>query len=278
MKKTYTILSMMLGSAMMLTAAPAPDQSEAERVSAAQDIVSIKPNEDKSGLSLSIAGFELGLSNRGQAAAKSSEQKKTASKKPYRNKIAVFELGFSQMRDVDYSDYPTRSSDFMDMTPGRSIQFGLNIFTAGYGFDRGGHVGLSTALGLYWNNYVFYDKTTCIGEETGRIAPYAVGGDPKKSKMRNFGLRVPLTLDINMGEIIVSAGGFGEWDLRSYTKTTSPKQYTDLKYTDPLQYGLLGKIGYNGVYVYCNYYLSDMFKPDKGPEGSVLTVGLGLGF
>ena len=65
MKKTYTILSMMLGSAMMLTAAPAPDQSEAERVSAAQDIVSIKPNEDKSGLSLSIAGFELGLSNPG---------------------------------------------------------------------------------------------------------------------------------------------------------------------------------------------------------------------
>lgn len=277
MKKICTILSMTFLATLMLTAAPVGDRSDEERVAAAKDVVSIKPNEDKSGLSLSIAGFELGLSNRGQAAAKSSEQKKTASKKPYRNKIAVFELGFSQMRDVDYGDYPTRSSDFMDMAPGRSIQFGLNLFTAGYGFDRGGHVGLSTGLGLYWNNYVFYDKTTCIGEETGRIAPYTVSGDPQKSKMRNFGLRVPLTLDVNLGEIFLSAGGFGEYDLRSYTKTAPPKRYTDLKYTDPLQYGLLGKIGYDGIYVYCNYYLSNMFKPDKGPAGSVLTIGLGIG-
>lgn len=276
MKKFFTILSLMLGSVTMLVAAPSPDENEAERVSAARDIVSIKPNEDKSGLSLSIAGFELGISNHDQA-GKTSGQKKAAEKKPYRNKIAVFELGFSQMRDVDYSDYPTRTSDFMDMTPGRSIQFGLNLFTAGYGFDRYGIAGLSTGLGLYWNNYVFSDKTTCIGEETGRIAPYAIGGDPQKSKMRNFGFRVPLTLDINMGEIFVSAGGFGEWDLRSYTKTAPPKQYTDLKYTDPLQYGLLGKIGYDGICVYCNYYLSNMFKPDKGPQGSVLTIGLGIG-
>jgi len=283
MRKIYSLVLLFTAGALTTAgAADLQDQPQAQDLKAAEDLVKIRKTPDKSGLSLSVAGFEFELSSRetsGEAKGKQpgDSGKYRKRRRSYQSRVASIELGFSQMRGADYSAYPPGTPEFMDMNLGRSIQLGLNLFKAGYGFDREGHVGISSALGIYWNNYVFTDKTVCIGEENGRIEPYTVSGDPKKSKMRNLGLRVPLTLDANLGELFLSLGGFGELDVRSYTKTTSPKKYADLNYTDPLQYGLIGRIGYHGIYVYGNYFLSNMFKSGKGPEGTILTIGLGIG-
>jgi hypothetical protein len=44
----------------------------------------------------------------------------------------------------------------------------------------------------------------------------------------------------------------------------------------PLQYGLFAKVGYNNMYFYGNYALSEVFEAGKGPNTNTACLGIGL--
>lgn len=278
-KLLLSILSIFcLGS---LCAAEPSDIKHDNDSSTLNSIVEITPNKDRNAILLKVGDIELQISSkngRKERTEQNLESKKNICRlHKYNGRFALIELGVNQFVDPNYSSYTIGTPEFLDLDVGRSVQVNIHLLEFGLSMGKNDAVGLSSGLRLVCNNYVFAEDEFTISSGSGRIEADRIVAQPcKKSKMTTFGIGVPLALDVNLGDFYLSGGAWGELILDSYTKTKYPRVKDNLRYVNPFQYGLFAKVGYDNIYFYGNYALSEVFDAHKGPATN--TASLGIGF
>ena len=174
----------------------------------------------------------------------------------------------------------------MDVKAGNS-----NEFITGFRYKRKitnwYAVGLEIAYGV---------ASFHLRQNDEKIYPDTVLHDKEKISLNNFGIQLYQRFNFDKrGNIIgkyMDVGGYFDWAflVKHYTKDKhdKPSQHGGAKstevtqsgliYTQPYNYGVSFRVGYNAIAVFGKYRLSDLFKPHHNlPELPRITVGLELG-
>jgi len=206
---------------------------------------------------------------------------------------AGLEVGVNIMTGSDYSVYDgqyDQYGDFMDLDPGKSLSWNLNIMEFAFKNERK-TFGVVTGLGFSFNDYAFSDPITLEKEGTTlpmtipvALEPNAGNQSVKKSKLHVNYITVPLMLEVKtplrMGSsrLYLAGGVIGSLYLGSHTKY---KFYQGDKYKskgnyniNQWKYELTGRIGFGDFCVFANYSMTSLFKNGRGPEVFPLLVGI----
>jgi hypothetical protein len=219
-------------------------------------------------------------------------------RKPSSPKKMKFRPHFAGL-EIGLNNYLTPSGDlnlpddqlYMDLNTGKSWNWNINIIDYGFGFGTD-KIGIASGLGFEFINYNFDGQNSIRKDpETGVIGPYYpdYSGNITKSKMNITYLTAPLLLEwqIPAGKkrIHISAGVIGGVKLWSNTKmkyTISGEKSKEKAKGDynlsPLRWGFTARVGYRAINFYANYYMTPLFKENRGPELYPFSVGLAIPF
>ncbi len=199
----------------------------------------------------------------------------------YRTTLGLFEMGFNGLREMGvdaYSAYSRSEKGFMDLDMGRSLGFNFNIATFGTRISKDNSFGISAAIGLSVNDYVFRESTR-IGKVDGMFHPIATSDDLKKSKLNTVAIHVPVVLEVwPAHNFFIAAGAYADLMVGSHFKSKFPKEKLRNSYSNFFQAGLTARVGWRNIYAWGSYGLSDLFDDYRGPELRPFTVGIGIGF
>lgn len=227
------------------------------------------------GLSVKVLGFRI---NR-----KSDSDKRFSDSQSVQNRLSLarpghigtYEFGFNALTTVDYSLYPDRSVDFMELNTARSIHFALRIINVAGPITGNGVLSFSTGIQLAWDSYSFTEEIY-IYKAQGQIeygSQYY-----RRSRLSTFGLTMPLLLEINLPQkFFVAFGCYGGINLGSRSVVKFPKRVVHNPFMNTLYGGLTARAGLGALGVFANYDLTNMFIKDKGPKTSVFTIGVAWG-
>lgn len=205
---------------------------------------------------------------------------------------AGLEVGVNIMTNTDYSFYGgeyDEFGDFLDLNPGKSLTWNLNIMEFAFKNERK-TFGVVTGLGFSFTDYAFNDPVTIEKENgAGRIIPVYIPNDEsgrgvKKSKLHVNYITAPLMLEVKtplrMGSsrLYLAGGVIGSLYLGSHTKYKFYKGSKEKSksgfHINQWKYELTGRIGFGDFCVFANYSMTSLFKTDKGPEAYPLMIGI----
>ena len=262
-------------------------------------IIRLDTVDGRSTFSIKVGSVELSFSNKIKEpeaekaeASKPTREQRQAWRKEFRRevqdlrpdyecRIPLMDLGVNFLHETVYPTdlYDASEAGFLDnMSLGRSIHVGINLVQGGLALDRRGILGISAACGLNCNNLVFDGPVNLVNNADGLLVPYEVTQPCSKSKITTFGLLVPVSLDLNLEDVHLSAGAYGGLNLQSYSKTKSPKVRNSLAGLDPWQYGYMVRVAYKDFGLYGYHPLNNVFKAGRGPETRMFGVGVSFGF
>jgi len=213
----------------------------------------------------------------------------SAEKNKFKGHWAGFEMGLNNMFDNNRSVARIPSASFMEINASRSLNVNLNFMQYSIGIVNT-RIGLTTGLGVEFCNYFFSNNNT-IGKSNGSIISVDTLGTLNKSKLTTTYLRIPLLLEVQLfgkdrdDRLYLSAGIVGGMKLGSHTKIIVSKEEGEKKskvnddfFLNPFRWGLTAHIGYKGITLYCDYYMTTLFQENKGPELYPFSAGLSLTF
>jgi hypothetical protein len=236
--------------------------------------------------------FKVIEGNNGTYVKVDKEAKRNYWSRSFNPHWAGLEVGVNIMTNADYSIYNGEYyeyGDFLDLNPGKSLSWNLNIAEFAFKNERK-TFGVVTGLGFSFNDYAFSEPVTIEKENgAGQIIPVALypddnGRSIKKSKLHVNYITAPLFLEVKtplrMGSsrLYVAAGVIGSLYLGSHTKY---KYYKGDKYKsksgfhiNQWKYELTGRLGFGDFCVFANYSMTSLFKDGKGPEVFPLLIGI----
>ena len=205
---------------------------------------------------------------------------------------AGLEVGLNVMTNSDYSIYNGQYNefgDFMDLSPGKSLSWNLNIMEFAFKNERK-TFGVVTGLGFSFNDYTFNDQITVVNTRTPAITiPVQLPDDPdghgiKKSKLHVNYLTAPLMLEVKtplrMGSsrLYLAGGVIGSLYLGSHTKYKYYKGDKEKSKSgfniNQWKYELTGRIGFGDFCVFANYSMTSLFRDGRGPDVHPLLIGI----
>jgi len=202
-----------------------------------------------------------------------SDDSRSRGRSRFKGHWAGVELGFNNYVNSDNSMVLPSEIDYMDLHSGKSTNFNINFSQLSLGLGR--HIGFVTGLGLNWNNYKFNGNNN-IQEGVGGVIEVL---DPlaslEKSKLATLYLHVPFMLEVQIpvdnNHLNIGAGAIGAIKLGSHTKMKfqdgqKVKDYGDYS-LNMLRYGATARVGYENFQIYGTYYMTPLFKSQKGPAG-----------
>ncbi len=188
-----------------------------------------------------------------------------------RSSIRTFELGWN-MADREIP------GDFFDIYNWRSNQVTINPFNLSATNSKG-TFGLSMALGIRANNYMFNDAIT-MEKVGGMVNPISTKESVRKSKFTTAAVHIPMELTFGRpNRLAFSVGGFADLVFNSHTKIKYSTGKKDKVHRFPvnfLQAGFTARISCRYLSLYCNWYPGGIFKDGCGPKMQVWSVGIGL--
>lgn len=188
-----------------------------------------------------------------------------------RSSIRPFELGWN-MADREIP------GDFFDIYSWRSNQVTINPFNLS-ATNRQGTFGLSMALGIRANNYMFNDAVT-MEKVGGMVNPISTKESVRKSKFTTAAIHIPMELTFGRPyRLAFSVGGFADLAFNSHTKVKYGSGKKDKVHRFPvnfLQAGFSARISCKYLSLYCNWYPGGIFKDGCGPKMQVWSVGIGI--
>ena len=242
-------------------------------------------NENR--MSIRVAGYEVALEGKQQRRNTRNGWREWT----YQGHIGTLEAGFNNFRTWgdSYWAYSPEENCFMELDRASSLHITVNAATFSAGFARN-WIGISMALGLSYDQYAL--DTPVAFEKVGRkLYTYTPDAPLKSSKMRSLSLHVPLVLEINPARnFFISAGGYADVTLwsdavwkwprreRHDGKRRSPKDKLSSPYSNFLEFGLTARLGFDDVYLFGNYALSEHFQSGRGPRLNPYTLGIGFDF
>ncbi len=215
-------------------------------------------------------------------------KKEKKPKKKFDGHYGLMEFGVNTMTDPDYSLYAADQQNFLDLNHNRSTEFNLNLFWTSIGLQKNkGNIGIVTGLGFSWNNY-FFAKDITIEQGDDMIVPIELSDatgykNVEKTKLVASYLTIPLLFEFqvptNNSPLYLQVGGIGGIKLNSHTKVkhggNKDKDFDDF-YLSPFRYGATARLGYGSIYLYANYFFSELFKDGRGPVTNPYTIGIGF--
>ncbi len=219
------------------------------------------------------------------------EARKTPStkKKKFRPHFAGLEIGLNNYLTPDGSLSLPPDQLYMDLNTGKSWNWNLNVIDYGFGLGTD-KIGIATGLGFEFINYNFDGQNSIRKDpDTGNIIPYYpdYAGNIMKSKMNIAYVTAPLLLEFQIPagkkRIHISGGVIGGVKMWSNTKLkykisgekSKEKARGDYNLS-PLRWGFTARVGYRMINLYANYYMTPLFKENRGPELYPFSVGLAL--
>lgn len=199
--------------------------------------------------------------------------------------------------ELGINTYMTRDNTFslpagwngFELREEKSISIGLNLLQKDVQLGKSNFWFL-TGLGLNWNNYRFANNVS-LSNKDGRVtASFDTTSEIRyqKSKLTMSYLSVPLLFEYFTSKdkkkaFHFMAGALLGLRIGSHTKqkyeleggTEKPKTYDNF-YLNPFRYGARFAMGYGNFNLFADYYLSPLFKDNKGPELYPVNVGITL--
>ncbi len=198
------------------------------------------------------------------------------------------DLGVNGLVYSDNSMNPPAAYKFLDQKMERSANFAINIFEQNFNLIKE-NFGLTTGLGLEWNNYRLADNT--VVNPDGLTGYFGSEEDTNwiKSKIVTTYLTLPLMFEVqtnSMSKINSFHLGIGVLSgLRIGTHTKVVYNEGGDKQTDkvhgaasmnPFKLDLMARIGWGKINLYGKYAITQLFKDDRGPEAFPFSVGISL--
>lgn len=194
------------------------------------------------------------------------------------------DLGINTYLNADNTTSLPLSDHYLDINTGKSWGVGINLIEKNIGIHKQ-NIGLVTGLGLDINNYRF-NKDFILMSDSSRLYAIESNLQFEKNKLVVTYLTVPLLLEFQFpvgkkdNVLYFSAGGIGGLRIGSHTKyvydfqgLNKDKNKEDY-HLSPFKYGLTFRVGYNGLNLFANYNLSELFETNEGPELYPVCVGI----
>jgi len=183
------------------------------------------------------------------------------------------EFGFNNFLTSDKSLVLPADIEYMTLHSGKSTNFNINFSQLSFGLTR--HIGFVTGLGFNMNNYKFDGNNNIIKGTDGIIEVLNPEASLKKSKFATVYLNLPFMLEIQIpvdnNHLNIAAGPIGAVKIGSHTKMVHQdgqkiKSNGDFS-LNMLRYGSTVRIGFGNFQLYGTYYITPLFRTEKGPEG-----------
>ena len=200
--------------------------------------------------------------------------------KSARSTIPAFEIGWNVLSNVNYTPYAgLNTGDFLDLSNWKSTQVTLNLCSASACNTA---IGISTAIGLRFNNYRLDESLTLA--KGSLIMPIPTEGmhhhAAKKSKFTTAALHIPVELQFgNPRRFAFSVGGYLDMMINNHTKIKYHGGHKDKTWNYPtnfLQAGARARLTFHNFSIFCAYQPTQLFKTGRGPEAQQWTIGIGL--
>ena len=257
------------------------------------EVIIVEENGDTVIVGLGSKGISITEDEDGSPEIKVFDMEKDSGHRSHRKKRkfdpnwAGLEIGLNNYLTPDYNMVLPPAEEFMDLNTGLSWNWNLNVFDFGIGFGSD-KIGLVTGLGFEFINYHFDGQNSIMKDTvTGNIVTYEpeYANNITKSKMNIAYITAPLLLEWQIpagnGRLHFSAGVIGGLKMWSNTKLkymddgSKKKEKNKNDYNlSPLRWGLTARAGYKELSIFANYYMTSLFKPDRGPELYPFTIGL----
>ena len=200
--------------------------------------------------------------------------------KSARSTIPAFEIGWNALSNVNYAPYAgLNTGDFLDLHNWESTHVTLNLCSASACNTA---IGISTAIGLKFNNYRLDESITLAKGDL--IMPIPTEGmhhrAAKKSKFTTAALHIPVELQFgNPRRFAFSVGGYLDMMINNHTKIKYHGGHKDKTWNYPanfLQAGARARLTFHNFSIFCAYQPTQLFKTGRGPEVQQWTIGIGL--
>lgn len=200
--------------------------------------------------------------------------------KSARSTIPAFEIGWNVLSNVNYAPYAgLNTGDFLDLHNWKSTHVTLNLCSASACNTA---IGISTAIGLRFNNYRLDESITLA--KGSLIMPIPTEGmhhqAAKKSKFTTAALHIPVELQFgNPRRFAFSVGGYLDMMINNHTKIKYHGGHKDKTWNYPtnfLQAGARARLTFHNFSIFCAYQPTQLFKTGRGPEVQQWTIGIGL--
>lgn len=181
--------------------------------------------------------------------------------------------------------------DFLDLRWEKSINVAINFWEQNFNLINN-QLGLTTGLGLNWNNYRFDDNAYITRTSEGITGGFHPSSDRNysKSKLVVTYLTLPLLLEFQTNRFSkknsfhIGGGLLTGLKIGSHTKmvyndgSKQKDKYRDSKGFDinPFRFDLMARIGWGKINLYANYSLNTLFKNNRGPELYPFSAGITL--
>lgn len=199
-----------------------------------------------------------------------------------------FGIGVTNFINKDYKLAVPAGAEFMDLKIANSLEFNFNFAEKTLGIIKD-YVGITSGLGLQYQNYRFANDFTLTKTDAGIVAE-SVNMDLSKNRLSIWHLNIPLMMEFQIpvyGEnkrIKLAAGVIGGLRIgsRQVQKYTVNGENQKIKtkddfYLRDFNYGFTARVGYGNVQIFANYYPQTLFENCMGPEIYPVTIGLHFG-
>jgi hypothetical protein len=209
----------------------------------------------------------------------------------YKSKLkshwAGFELGINMLVDDQLNTKPLPGYEFLDQRWEKSIAVNFNLYDYEINLYRK-NIMLVTGIGFTINNYRFTSQSYLVAGADSVIAYTDPSVDVQKNKLVANYLTVPLLIEFNTSQnpkktAHIAFGIIGGVKIASHGKIITEKNGNEVKTKfydqynlNPWRYDATVRLGYRGFTVFGSYDMASVFKKNKGPEVSPMTVGLRL--
>ncbi|MCX6247438.1 MAG: outer membrane beta-barrel protein [Bacteroidetes bacterium] len=224
---------------------------------------------------------------------------------------AGIDLGWNGYVNSNFNtDFPANER-YMDLNTARSMTVDINPFELNLNLAKN-HFGVTSGLGLTWNNYYFSNSTLLIHDSSKLVAYRMIDQNGTKADMRTNKLTVMwLTLPVlfeyqtnskmRWNSFHVTLGAIGGVRICSYTKQSfyprnttfylqddnaaivgsvyadeHPTRTHNQYHLNPFKLDATFRIGWSFLNFYANYTITPMFEKNQGPELYPWAVGITL--
>jgi hypothetical protein len=252
------------------------------------DIVTVEDTGDETVIRIGHRGVRIKDDDAAEENAEeySEEHHQMLSRERFRGHLGGIEFGFNNYSPKKWKTSVDPVNPYYELNTSKSSNFNLVLPCVSLGFTR--HFGLVSSIGISWNHYRFDAGNSITIDGDGILQPYMpITDEVKKSKLITTYAVLPVMLEAQLPvsgnkTINIGAGVIGAIKLGSHTKVVYSnegkyKEKDDFN-LNLLRWGTTARVGYEMFQVYGTYYLSPMFKHEKGPELYPFEIGIALTF
>jgi len=256
-----------------------------EKPQGKRDLNDSEENDDQRNYRVRIEKDYIDIRHGGEGVHFSRRKK---NRKYFDGHLSGVGLALNGYLDADHKEELPDGYGFMSLNQTRSVEVSIYPFQENIRL-LGSWFGLTTGIGIQYNNYRFEIGSISDVEEPGQEWFPEISADATitKSKLMMLHANVPLMAEIQLRNrqshnvFYLSGGVVGGVRLQTHTKLVFNEDNREQKKKrrgdmglPTFRYGFMARAGYGDFSINATYYPEQMFKSGEGPELYPYSVGV----